>query len=129
MDFVIMLVKLVFAMVVVLGLMYLTFKVSGEKLEQVNKNKNMQILDRLQISRESAITIVKILDRGYILSTSNKGCEKLDELSKEELNLIILEKEKLKNQARGNYEVLMNKVLSKVPSKKYLKKKEDKNET
>lgn len=127
MEYIIMLLKLIFAMTIVLGLMFLVFKISGEKLEKLNNKKNMQILERLQVSKDSAITIVKVLDRGYVLSTSNKGCEKIDTLTSGELEQILQQKELQKKEVSENYGMLMDKVIQRLP-KKIIRQKEEKHE-
>ena len=115
MDFAFLFLKLIFALVVVLGSMYLTFKLSGDKLSKIN-NKYIKVLERSQISKESSIAVVKVGNKGYILSISNNKIEKLDELSKEEILIIeenkIREKEKINEQ----YNVAISGLKSKINS-------------
>ncbi|MCF0148165.1 MAG: FliO/MopB family protein [Clostridium sp.] len=100
MDLVFLFLKLIFALAVVLGLMYLTFKLSGDKLSKINSNKHIKVLERSQISREASIAVVKVGDKGYILSISNNKIEKLDELSKEDI--LIIEEDKIRDKEKIN---------------------------
>lgn len=99
MDLAFLFLKLIFALAVVLGLMYLTFKLSGDKLSKIN-NKYIKVLERSQISREASIAVVKVGDKGYILSISNNKIEKLDELSKEEI--LVIEEDKTREREKIN---------------------------
>lgn len=100
MDLAFLFLKLIFALVVVLGLMYLTFKLSGNKLSKINNNKYIKVLERSQISREASIVVVKVGDKGYILSISNNKIEKLDELSNEEI--LVIEEDKIREREKIN---------------------------
>lgn len=100
MDLAFLFLKLIFALAVVLGLMYLTFKLSGDKLSKINNNKYIKVLERSQISRETSIAVVKVGDKGYILSISNNKIEKLDELSNEEI--LVIEEDKIREREKIN---------------------------
>ncbi len=116
MDFAFLFLKLIFALVVVLGSMYLTFKLSGDKLSKINNNKYIKVLERSQISKESSIAVVKVGNKGYILSISNNKIEKLDELSKEEI--LIIEEDKIREKEKINeqYNVAISGLKSKINS-------------
>ena len=114
MDFAFLFLKLIFALAIVLGLMYLTFKLSGEKLNRVNNGKYIKILERSQIARESYIAVVKVGEKGYVLSISNNKVEKLDELTHEDV--LLIEENKLKDKERVNeqYNVAISGFKSKI---------------
>ena len=116
MDFAFLFIKLIFALVVVLGFMYLTFKLSGDKLSKINNNKYIKVLERSQISRESSIAVVKVGNRGYILSISNNKIEKLDELSEEEILAVEEDKIKEKEKINEQYNVAISRFKSKINS-------------
>ncbi|MBE6053325.1 MAG: flagellar biosynthetic protein FliO [Clostridium sartagoforme] len=105
MDFAFLILKLILALAVVLGLMYLTFKLSGNKLSKINNGKYVKVLENTQISRESSIAVVKVGDKGYVLGICNNKIEKLDELSQEDILVIeekkLREKEKINEQYNG----------------------------
>lgn len=114
MDLIFMIIKLIFALVVVLGLMYLVFKISGNRLNKFNEGKYVKVLERVQISRDTSIVVIKIGKKGYIMSSSTNNTEKLDEISEEDIVLLEEEKRKEKEKINQQYEVAMKGLRSKV---------------
>lgn len=114
MDFIFLLFKLIFALAVVLGLMYLSFKLSNNKISQFNEGKYIKVLERNQISKDTAIVVVKIGKKGYVLSTSNNSTNKIDELSEEETLLLEEEKRLEKEKVSKQYEIAITNLKSKI---------------
>lgn len=114
MDLIFMIIKLIFALVVVLGLMYLVFKISGNRLNKFNEGKYVKVLERVQISRDTSIVVIKIGKKGYIMSSSTNNTEKLDEISEEDIVLLEEAKRKEKEKINQQYEVAMKGLRSKV---------------
>ena len=114
MDFIFLLFKLIFALAVVLGLMYLSFKLSNNKISQFNEGKYIKVLERNQISKDTAIVVVKIGKKGYVLSTSNNFTNKIDELSDEETFLLEEEKRLEKEKVSKQYEIAITNLKSKI---------------
>ncbi len=114
MDLVFMIVRLIFALIVVLGLMYLVFKISGNRLNRFNEGKYVKILERVQISKDTSIVVVKIGKKGYIMSSSNNNTEKIDEISEEDILLLEEEKRREKEKINQQYEVAIKGLKSKV---------------
>lgn len=116
--------KLLFSLTIVLGLMYITFKLASTKVDEINKNKYIKVLERTQISKESSILVVKIGDKGYIMSTSQGKTEKLDEISSEELLKIETIKKSEIEKVQNTYDniyVFCKKKLKKIVSRFNLK--------
>lgn len=114
MDFIFLLFKLIFALAVVLGLMYLSFKLSNNKISQFNEGKYIKVLERNQISKDTAIVVVKIGKKGYVLSTSNNFTNKIDEISEEETFLLEEEKRLEKEKVSKQYEIAITNLKSKI---------------
>ena len=114
MDFIFLLFKLIFALAVVLGLMYLSFKLSNNKISQFNEGKYIKVIERNQISKDTAIVVVKIGKKGYVLSTSNNSTNKIDELSEEETLLLEEEKRLEKEKVSKQYEIAITNLKSKI---------------
>lgn len=114
MDFIFLLFKLIFALAVVLGLMYLSFKLSNNKISQFKEGKYIKVLERNQISKDTAIVVVKIGRKGYVLSTSNNYTNKIDELSEEETFLLEEEKRIEKEKVSKQYEIAITNLKSKI---------------
>ena len=128
-DFFVMFVKLILALGVTLGLMFLTFRLMGKKVDSINNGKYVKVIERVQVSKENTILVVKIGKKGYVMTSSTAHMGKLSELSEEEINLIEEEKKKAAEEITENYKNLMiqsKKSFSKIV--KNIRSKEDKNE-
>lgn len=125
MDQVIIIFRYVFALALVFGLLFISAKLSNKGLAKYNENKYVKVIDRIQLTKDSAICIIKIGEKGLVVITSTGHTEKLEELTKEEIEKI--EKEK----SRG-YEELsssINKYIDRYKTKIHkIKSKEEKNE-
>jgi flagellar protein FliO/FliZ len=114
MDLIFSIFNLIFALVVVLGLMYLLFKISSNRLHKVNEGKYIKVLERVQISKESSIIVLKVGKKGYVMSSSSNRTEKLDEISEEDILLIEEEKKRQKEEVNQQYEVAIKGLKSKI---------------
>jgi flagellar protein FliO/FliZ len=124
-----MIVQLIIALGVTLGLMFLSFKLMGTKLNTINNNKYIKVIERVQVTKENAILIVKVGEVGYIMTSTAGHMEKISELSKEEINMIEEDKKKAAKEMTEYYTNLMSKSkmnFSKIA--KNIKSKEEKNE-
>ena len=121
--------QLVLALGVTLGLMFLSFKLMGTKLSTINNNKYMRVIERVQVTKENTILIVKIGQKGYVMTSSAGHMEKLSELSEEEINIIEEDKKKAAQDMAENYNKLMLKSkTSFLKIVKNIKSKEEKHE-
>lgn len=128
-EFLGMIVQLILALGVTLGLMFLSFKLMGTKLNAMNSNKYIKVIERVQVTKENAILIVKIGKKGYIMTSTAGHMEKLSELSEEEINSIEEDKKKAAEEITENYNKLIlksKKSFSKIV--KNIKSKEEKHE-
>ena len=80
--------QLILALGVTFGLMFLSIRVMGSKVNAINNNKYIKVIERVQVTKENAILIVKIGKKGYIMTSTNGQLDKLSELSEEEINNI-----------------------------------------
>lgn len=128
-EFLGMIVQLILALGVTLGLMFLSFKLMGTKLNAINNNKYIKVIERVQVTKENAMLIVKIGKTGYIMTSTAGRMEKLSELSEDEINDIEEDKKKAAQEIAENYNKLIlksKKSFSKVV--KNIKSKEEKHE-
>lgn len=117
-EFLWMIIKLIFALIVIFGLMIIVAKYSNKGLKSINNKKYTQIIDRIQISKDSNIIVLKIGKKGMVLLTSTGHTEKLQDLTEEEI-------EKIQESKMESYES-MTQAFDKIISK--IKSKEDKDE-
>lgn len=88
MDFFTLLFKMIVALGITLGLMFLTFKVMGTKVNNINDGKYVKIIERVQVGKESSILVIKVGKKGYVLTNTSEHMEKLSELTEEEITAI-----------------------------------------
>ena len=121
--------QLILALGVTFGLMFLSFKLMGTKLNQVNNNKYVKVIERVQVTKENTILIVKIGKKGFVMTSTAGQMEKLSELSEEEINIIEEDKRKATEEIAESYNKLILKLkesFSKIV--KNMKSKEEKHE-
>lgn len=85
MDIIYMILKLTLALPFILFLIYLSLKLGGSKMQQLQNGRFIRILERVPLSKENSILVTKIGDKGYVVSSTNGKVEILLELSEEEL--------------------------------------------
>jgi flagellar protein FliO/FliZ len=128
-DFLSVFGQLILALGVTLGLMFLSFRLMGTKLNAINNKKYIKVIERLQVTKENTILVVKIGQKGYVMTSSAGHMEKLSELSEEEINIIEEDKKKTAEDITDSYTKLILK-LKKSFSKivKNIRSKEEKHE-
>lgn len=114
MEFFIMVLKLIISLIIILGLILILFKLSNKKISDINENKYIKVIDRVQIGKDSYILIVKIGQKGYVMSLSGGKTEKLEALSEEEILNIEKEKSKKIQEANIKYENTVSLIKEKV---------------
>lgn len=110
MEWIKLIIQLVFALILIFSLMYLLTKLSGNKLAKINENKYITVIERTNISKDTSILLLKIGEKGYIMAANNNNLEKLQEISKEEMTSIIDEKKRRKEVIANSYESFINNI-------------------
>ena len=113
MDFLFYIIKMIFALVFILGLMVFALKYSNKGLNKISNKRYVKVVDRMQISKDTYIVILKIGKKGMVLLTNSGHTEKLQELTLEEIEDI----EKSKIESYENMTNIFNKFISKIKSK------------
>ncbi|MCY6959611.1 flagellar biosynthetic protein FliO [Clostridium brassicae] len=72
----------------IIFLIYLFSKYGGEKLQSLQNGRYMKILDRMPLSKDNAILITKIGEKGYLISSAQGRVEILRELDENEIKKI-----------------------------------------
>lgn len=124
-----MIVQLILALGVTLGLIFLSFKLANSKFNVINNNKYIKVIERVQVTKDNSILIVKIGEKGYIMTSTVGHMEKLSELSREEIDNIEEDKKKASQEMAEYYTNLVlksKKNFSKIT--KNIKSKEEKHE-
>jgi flagellar protein FliO/FliZ len=113
MDFIFMVFKLIFALIIILGIFLVTLKYSNKGISKIGNKRYVKVVDRMQISKDSYIVILRIGKKGMVLLTNSGHTEKLQELSIEEIEEI----ERIKMESYENMTNIFNKLISKIKSK------------
>lgn len=87
-DFWTLLFKIIIFLPFTLLLLYISLKYGGNKLQKLQNGRYMKVLDRVALSKENSIIVVKIGEKAYAVSSSLKGINILFELPKEEISSI-----------------------------------------
>lgn len=117
MDFLYLMIKLIVALAVVFCLFSISVRYSNKGLSKINEKKYVKVIDRVQISKESFIVIVRLGEKGLVLLTNQNHTEKLEELSEEKIR-------EIEENKKDNIEQ-MSQVFNKIINK--MKIKEEKN--
>lgn len=99
-EFFTMFMQLLIALGITLGIIFLSYKILGTKVERINNNKYDKVIERTQISKDSAILIVRIGKKGAVIISSGNNAEKISELSEDEI------KEIEENKKKSNQEII-----------------------
>ena len=84
-EFWMLIFKIIIFLPFILVLLFLSLKYGGNKLQRLQDGKYMKILDRVAISKDNSIVVVKIGEKAYTVSSSLKEVNILFELPQEEI--------------------------------------------
>jgi len=113
MDFFVMIIKLIFGLIIIFGVCFVALNYSNKSLSKISNKRYVKVVDRMQISKDTYIVILKIGNKGMVLLTNMGHTEKLQELSLEEIENI----ESSKMESYENMTNIFNKLISKIKSK------------
>lgn len=95
--------QLILALGVTFGLMFLSIRIMGSKVNAINNNKYVKIIERVQVTKDNAILIVRIGKKGYVITSTSGKMDKLSELSEEEINSIEEDKKRAAQEMTKYY--------------------------
>lgn len=84
-QFFITLFKIIVVLPFILILIYISIKYGGGKLQDLQKGKYMKVLDRLPLSKDNNLLVVKIGEKAYVVSSSQGKIEIIFEIPKEDI--------------------------------------------
>ncbi len=92
-EFWTLLFKIIIFLPFIIFLLYLSLKYGGNKLQKLQNGRYMKVMDRISLSKDNSIVVVKIGEKAYAVSSSSKEINILFELPKEEISRIELIKD------------------------------------
>lgn len=107
-EFFKMFMQLLIALGITLGIMFLSYRILGTKVDRINDNKYIKVIERTQITKDNVILVVKVGKKGYVMMTSGNSVEKLSELSEEEISEIEEKKKKSNQEVIDGYNRLIS---------------------
>lgn len=84
-DFILLTIRIIFSLIFILGLILLTFKYGGGKLQSFQNKKYLKVLERVSLSKENSILVVKMGTKAFVVSSSHSNIEILREVPEEDL--------------------------------------------
>ena len=124
-----MIFKLIVSMIIIFALMTILFKYANKGINGNLNKKYVKVIERVQISKDGYILVVKVGKKGMVLSTSTGHTEKLQELTEEELAEIEEAKQQALKDMNNKYEDILNNFKSlSIEAWGKIKSKEDKHE-
>lgn len=78
-------VRLIVALLIILPLIYLSLKFGGNKLQNVQNGSYMKVLEKISVSKENSLLIIKIGEQGYVFSSTGDKMEIIMELTGEQI--------------------------------------------
>ena len=84
-DYFLLIIKTIFSLIFILGLIILTLKYGGGKLQLLSNKKYLKILERISLSKENSILVVKMGTKCFVVSSSHSNIEILREVSEEDI--------------------------------------------
>lgn len=124
-----MIFKLIVSMIIIFALMIILFKYANKGINGNLNKKYVKVIERVQISKDGYILVVKVGKKGMVLSTSTGHTEKLQELTEEELAEIEETKQQALKDMNNKYEGILNNFKSlSIEAWGKIKSKEDKHE-
>jgi flagellar protein FliO/FliZ len=87
-QFWIMLFKILVCLPFILLLIYISVKLGGSKLQNIENGKYIKVLERTSISKENSLLVVKLGEKGYVLASTTGKVHIISELEKDEISKI-----------------------------------------
>ena len=110
--------KFTFALIVILLMIYILAKLANKQKGTLGAGKQIKVLDRTQISKDSYIVIVKIRNKGYVISYAAGKSDIIDELSEDDICAIEQDIENARQEMLNKYNDAADLIMKKLHLKK-----------
>lgn len=87
-EFLFMFIKIVVFLPFILFIVYLSLKYGGIKLQNIQNGRYIKIMERVPLSKENQLIVVKIGVKGYVITSVNGKIDILFEVDKQDLESI-----------------------------------------
>lgn len=118
-DELLLFLKVIIALGVTLLMIYILAKVGNKSMDSSSNGKQIKVLEKTQISKENSLLIVKIRDKGYVMSSNTGKVEILSEISKEDIDTIEEEQKKAREEMINKYSNVASTIKEKLQNIKF----------
>lgn len=87
-EFLQMLLNIIFVLPFILLLIYISLKYGGNKLQSIQNGRFIKVIERVPLTKDSSIVVVKIGDKAFVMSSGGGKTEILMELEKRQIEQI-----------------------------------------
>jgi flagellar protein FliO/FliZ len=84
-DYFTFFIKIIVSLVFILCLILLAFKYGGGKLQLLQNRKYLKIIEKVSLSKENSILVMKMGSKAYVVASSQNKIDILREVPEEEL--------------------------------------------
>ena len=105
-DYAVLFIRIVVSLIFILGLIYLSFIYGGGKLQSMQNKRHIKVLERVPLSKDNALLVVKMGEKGFVVSSAQGKVEVINEVQAEDLQK--LESDKLVIKQTNIMEALKN---------------------
>lgn len=95
---------------IVLILLIITLRYLNKKSLSLTKSNYLNVIEKVQVTKECTLAIIKTGDTAAILAITSGGVESIKELSEDELKVILENKEEHRKELLESYQKYFNKV-------------------
>ena len=106
MEFITLLLKIIVALIFTVFAIHLSLRLGGSKLQAMQNGKYMKIVERVAVSKDNSLLVVKFGDKAYVLASAQGKVDILKELEMEEIKM--LEEAHKLSQYKGFNDIIKN---------------------
>lgn len=105
-DYITLTIKVALSLILILGLIYLFFVYGGGKLQTFQNKKYLKVLERVPVTKDNALLVVKMGQKGFVVASSQGKMEIISEVEHSDLEK--LENDKVVPKQINILEMLKN---------------------
>ena len=102
--------RFIIVLPIVIFLLIITLRYLNNKSMSLTKANYLNIVEKVQITKECTIAILKTGDSAIIIAINSGGIETLRELTKDEVQIILDNKEEYRKELLEGYQKYLNKI-------------------
>lgn len=85
MEFITVFLKIIVALIFIVFAIHLSLRLGGSKLQAMQNGKYMKIIERVAVSKDNSLLVVKFGEKAFVLASAQGKVDILRELETEEI--------------------------------------------